>query len=152
MRERILIVEDNPFNLEMLCDWLMLQDYEIATATTIAAAISAMEKFQPDAVLLDIQLGAEDGLTLAEWARRSPLFRQIPVIAVTAHAMMTDRDRILEAGCNTYVSKPIEFQVLQEQLRKWLVISSVLKSAEQPVFVSPPKPSIKPFKEARDAK
>jgi len=71
-------------------------------------------------VLLDVQLGADDGLSLAAWLRQQPALRDIPVIAVTAHAMVTERERILQAGCNACVSKPVDFKLLREHLERWL--------------------------------
>ena len=75
---------------------------------------------QPDAVLLDVQLGNEDGLSLAEWMRQQPKLCQIPVIAVTAHALVAEQRRFLQAGCNACVSKPVNFKLLGEQLERWL--------------------------------
>ena len=116
MNERVLVVEDNAFDLEMLSDWLALQDYEAISATTLADAIAVIEQYPPHIVLLDVQLGTEDGLSLAAWLREHRILRHTPVIAVTAHAMVTEQERMLQAGCNACISKPVEFQVLQEQL------------------------------------
>ncbi len=71
-------------------------------------------------VLLDVRLGAEDGLTLAAWMREQPALREIPVIAVTAQAMASERQHVLENGCRSIVSKPVDFDVLREQLELWL--------------------------------
>jgi two-component system, sensor histidine kinase and response regulator len=71
-------------------------------------------------VLLDVKLGAQDGLELAAWIRRDPKLQGIPVIAVTAHAMMTDLERVLRAGCNACVSKPVDFRQLRNELDRWL--------------------------------
>ena len=75
----------------------------------------------PETVLLDVQLGAQDGLELATWIRRDPTLRAIPVIAVTAHAMLTDYERVMRAGCSACVSKPISFCQLREHLNRWLI-------------------------------
>jgi len=120
MKYRILVVEDNPLNRELLCDWLETEGYEVLKATDLKTARVAVEEESLDAVLLDVQLGPENGLSLAEWIRRQPALCHIPVIAVTAHAMALDQDRILKAGCNTCVSKPIDFRVLDALLRRWL--------------------------------
>lgn len=128
---RILVVEDNPPSRELLQDWLAVQGYEVQSAGTLGEALEAVERIQPDAVLLDIQLGAQDGLSLPKWMRTQPSLRHVPVIAVTAHAMMTEQDRILQAGCSASVSKPIEFQLLQEQLDKWLTVGALLRRSSE---------------------
>ena len=131
MKQRILVVEDNPINRELLCDWLETEGYEVTSAEGLDAAFAALQRHQPHAVLLDIQLGAEDGATLATWIRQQPTLRDIPVIAVTAHAMTAERQRILQAGCNSCIAKPIDFKMLQDQLDGLLAISAKLSlSAE----------------------
>jgi len=112
----ILVVEDNQTNRELLCDWLEVEGYTFVTAADLKSSFEALTEQPMDAVLLDINLGAEDGLTLVEWMRQKPEFREIPVIAVTAHALLNERERILNAGCSACLSKPINFQQLREQL------------------------------------
>lgn len=120
MSYRILVVEDNPLNAELLMDWLETEGYEVLSASDLKTAFTAIESLQPHAVLLDVQLGSEDGLSLATWIRQQPALRHIPVIAVTAHAMANDRDHILHAGCNAYIPKPVDFRLLREHLGRWL--------------------------------
>ena len=117
---RILVVEDNAINRELLCDWLEAQDYAVLSAEDLGGAQRLLQGEQPDAVLLDVQLGSEDGLSLAAWMRQQPRFSGIPVIAVTAHAMVTEQQRFLQAGCNACISKPIDFKLLGRELDKWL--------------------------------
>ena len=116
MKLRILVVEDNVLSRELLCDWLETEGYDVTSAEDLKAAFAAVRSHQPHAVLLDIQVGADDGLALATWIRQEPAFQEIPVIAVTAHAMAGERQRILEGGCNACFSKPIDFAALQKQL------------------------------------
>ncbi len=118
---RILVVEDNAINRELLCDWLEAQDYVVLSAEDLGGARRLLQGEQPDAVLLDVQLGNEDGLSLAAWMRRQPGFSGIPVIAVTAHALVTEQQRFLQSGCNACISKPIDFKLLHRELGKWLV-------------------------------
>jgi two-component system cell cycle response regulator DivK len=120
MKARILVVEDNAVNLELLVDWLESEHFQVQTASTLDEAFAAFKADPPDTVLLDVQLGAQDGLALATWIRREPKLRAIPVIAVTAHAMVTDYERVMRAGCSACVSKPINFRQLREQLDRWL--------------------------------
>jgi CheY-like chemotaxis protein len=120
VKQRILVVEDNPLNRELLCDWLEVEGYEVSSVEDLSAAIRSIEDREPDAVLLDVQLGDEDGLSLAAWMRKRPKLCHIPVIAVTAHALVTEQHRFLQAGCNACVSKPINFKELREEMERWL--------------------------------
>jgi len=117
---RILVVEDNAINRELLCDWLEAQDYAVLSAEDLGGAQRLLQGEQLDAVLLDVQLGNEDGLSLAAWMRQQPRFSGIPVIAVTAHALVTEQQRFLQSGCNACISKPIDFKLLSRELDKWL--------------------------------
>jgi CheY-like chemotaxis protein len=120
VKYRILVVEDNPLNRELLCDWLETEGYEVSSVEDLRSAMRAMEDCPPDVVLLDMQLGDEDGLSLAAWIRKQAKLASIPVIAVTAHALVTEQSAFLQAGCNACVSKPINFKVLREELHCWL--------------------------------
>ncbi|MCU1241095.1 MAG: chemotaxis protein CheV [Candidatus Acidoferrum typicum] len=120
MKRRILVVEDNPLNSELLGDWLEMEGYEAVIASNLKAGFAALESNAPQAVLLDIQLGSEDGLTLASWMREQPGLCQIPVIAVTAQAMVSEQERIVNSGCKCIVSKPVDFKVLRQELEFWL--------------------------------
>jgi CheY-like chemotaxis protein len=117
MTHRILVVEDNLLNRELLCDWLETEGYDVVSAASLAEAFAALEDETPHTVLLDVQLGAENGLSLAEWVRNDSRFRRLPIIAVTAHAMVTDQQRVMQAGCIASVSKPIDFKCLKEHLQ-----------------------------------
>jgi two-component system cell cycle response regulator DivK len=121
MTRRILVVEDNELSRELLCDWLEAENYQVASATTLEQAFAAIHETPPDAVLLDVQLGDQDGLSIAWWIRKQPTLSHIPVIAVTAHAMVTEQERIFVAGCNACVPKPVDFKLLRQQLEQWFV-------------------------------
>jgi two-component system, cell cycle response regulator DivK len=120
MKRHILIVEDNPLNSELLRDWLEIEGYLTDIAPNLDAGFAALKRQQPDVVLLDVQLGEEDGLSLAAWMHQQPALKDIPVIAVTAQVMISDRQRILDSGCHSIVPKPVEFNVLRGQLDVWL--------------------------------
>jgi CheY-like chemotaxis protein len=120
MKPTILVVEDNQPNRELLSDWLDLEGFNVVAAQNLEEAFAAFTVAPPHAVLLDVQLGSEDGLDLAKWVRDDPRFRSTPVIAVTAHAMMTDQERVVQAGCNACVSKPIDFKLLRKYLKMCL--------------------------------
>lgn len=116
----ILVVEDNPLNRDLLSDWLDMEGFSVVAAENLKQSFDVFEKKPPDAVLLDVQLGLEDGLSLARWVREDPRFRNTPIIAVTAHAMVTDHERVLQAGCNACVPKPIDFPLLKQYLATYL--------------------------------
>jgi CheY-like chemotaxis protein len=122
MTHRILVVEDNELSRELLCDWLEAENYQVVSATNLEQAFAAIQEMPPDAVLLDVQLGDQDGLSIAWWIRKQATMSHIPVIAVTAHAMVTEQDRIFQSGCNACVPKPIDFKVLTKQLQQWLAV------------------------------
>jgi two-component system, cell cycle response regulator DivK len=120
LKRGILVVEDNELNRELLCDWLEVEGYEVWSAADLKASYESFAKRLPDAVLLDINLGADNGLTLIAWMCQKPEMREIPVIAVTAHALVTEQGLILQAGCRACLSKPVDFQLLREELNRWL--------------------------------
>lgn len=120
MRRRVLVVEDNDASRELLCDWLEAEGFEALGAENLEQGFEALRKLRPAAMLLDVQLGEEDGLKLAEWLRKEPEHLKLPVIAVTAHAMVTDQERVLEAGCAASLAKPVDFKVLRKELKKHL--------------------------------
>ena len=116
MKHCILVVEDNPLNRELLRDWLEVEGYEVWSAVDLQSSYDVFAKRIPDAVLLDINLGRDNGLDLIAWMRQKPGMREVPVIAVTAHALVAEQERILQAGCSACLAKPINFQDLRGQL------------------------------------
>jgi two-component system cell cycle response regulator DivK len=132
VKKRVLIVEDSSLNSELLRDWLEVEGYEPLIAADLNAAFVAVRTQRLDAVLLDIQLGTDDGLVLASWMLEQPVLCHIPVIAVTAQAMVTEQRHILESGCKTVVPKPVDFAVLQEQLQLWLSRAEALQENQVP--------------------
>jgi CheY-like chemotaxis protein len=120
LKHCILVVEDNQLNGELLRDWLEVEGYEVRAAADLKTSYEVFAKCLPDAVLLDINLGSESGLDLIAWMRQKPELCEIPVVAVTAHALLTEQEGILQAGCRACLSKPIDFQLLQKELNRWL--------------------------------
>jgi two-component system cell cycle response regulator DivK len=121
LKRCILVVEDNQLNRELLRDWLEVEGYEVWSATDLKSSYDVFAKRIPDAVLLDINLGKDDGLSLVAWMRQKPETCEIPVIAVTAHAMAAEQERILKSGCIACLSKPIDFRLLREHLNLQLI-------------------------------
>lgn len=108
MPARILVVEDNATNLDLMTYLLVASGYEVIAAVTGEEGIRLATAMRPDLVLCDIQLPDCDGFEVAAVLRQDAEMRQIPLLAVTAMAMVGDRERILAAGFNGYISKPIE--------------------------------------------
>ena len=120
MKMRILLVEDDAASRELFFDWLTREGYEAQATSNLAAAKAALAQATPSAVLLDIGLGAQNGLDLAAWMRQQAPLMRVPVIAVTAHAMIADREFILKAGCNDFIPKPVDFARLRKCLQRWV--------------------------------
>ncbi len=106
MKPKIAVVEDNPDN-RLLVEALLDDLYEITEFETGAEAVAGLEAAQPDLVLLDISLPEMDGTDVLKWLRAESSIRDVPVIALTAHAMAGDREKFISAGFNDYVTKPI---------------------------------------------
>ncbi len=105
----LLIVDDHPVNLKVLKIALESEGYEIRTAPDAETALAMLEAWTPGAILMDIQLPGMDGLELTRKLKADPVRSRIPVIAVSAYAMKGDEDKALAAGCDGYVTKPVNF-------------------------------------------
>ena len=120
MSQKIAVVEDNPDN-RMLVQALLEDRYEISEYETGVEAVEGLGGDIPDLVLLDISLPEMDGTEVLAWIRGQDALKDIPVIALTAHAMAGDRDKYLAAGFNDYVTKPIvDEDVLIEAIERCL--------------------------------
>jgi CheY-like chemotaxis protein len=113
---RILLVEDNPDNRDMLSRRLVRRGFELCFAADGAEAIERARADRPDLVLMDLSLPVIDGWEATRRLKADPATRAIPVIALTAHAMAGDRTRALEAGCDDYDTKPVDLPRLLEKM------------------------------------
>jgi CheY-like chemotaxis protein len=104
----ILIVDDNPTNLKLAADVLEFEGHTIARARDAGEAQEVLKHTQPNLILMDIQMPGMDGLTLTRLLKANPSYQHIPVVALTAFAMKGDDDKAREAGCHSYIIKPIE--------------------------------------------
>ncbi len=109
---RVLIVDDNPTNLKLVAYLVKAQGYDTDTASDAAAALAAIRAHKPAVILMDLQLPGVDGLALTRELKADAATRDIAIIAVTAYAMKGDREKALEAGCDDYVTKPIDTRAL----------------------------------------
>jgi CheY-like chemotaxis protein len=121
---RILLVEDNELNRDMLAERLELRGYQILTAADGVQAVTMAHSEKPDAILMDMSLPVLDGWEATRQLKAAPDTCAIPIIALTAHVMAGDRDRCLEAGCDAYEGKPIDFPQLLAKLQSLLDKSS----------------------------
>ena len=104
---RVLIVEDNPLNRELAEAILELAGYEVVSAGDGEAALATARATRPDLILMDVELPRLDGLEATRRLKADPTTRRIPVVALTAYAMAGDEERARAAGCDGYVTKPI---------------------------------------------
>lgn len=109
---KILLIEDNEMNRDMLSRRLVRGGYEVAIAEDGARGLAMAVSDSPDLILMDMSLPVIDGWEATRRIKATPELRKIPIIALTAHAMATDREKALAAGCDDYDSKPIELQRL----------------------------------------
>ena len=107
MNKRVLIVEDNPQNMKLLLMTLKPHGYDLLQAIDGEQALEVAIKNNPDLIIMDIQIPKMDGLEVTRRLRQMPAFNQVPIVAVTAYAMKGDREKVIQAGCDAYLPKPI---------------------------------------------
>ena len=117
---RVLLIEDNEQNMELVSYLLEENGMDVRIARDVDEFQVVIREPPPDLILLDMHLPGKDGLTLLKELRAEPGFTSIPVVALTAHAMRGDKERFLEAGCNGYISKPINVKTFIDEIRVFL--------------------------------
>lgn len=119
---RVLLVEDNPINQQIAREFLETQGAIVAAAMNGKEAVDllAEKDCRFDLILMDIQMPVMDGLAATKLIRENPLLGKIPIIALTAHALVSDKQRCIDAGMNDYVSKPIDLELLLSTLERWI--------------------------------
>jgi two-component system cell cycle response regulator DivK len=117
---KLLLVEDNEMNRDMLSRRLSKRGYEVTVAVDGQEGVDAANDQQPDLILLDMSLPILDGWAAAEILKNAPSTSEIPIIALTAHALAGDREKALEAGCDDYDTKPVELTRLLEKIEALL--------------------------------
>jgi len=113
---RILVVEDNPDNMILICDILASLNYSVLQAIDGEQGVDMALSERPDLILMDLSLPRLDGWTATQQIKANPEISHIPIIALTAHALIGDRERALAVGCDDYLSKPINFRALASKL------------------------------------
>jgi two-component system, cell cycle response regulator DivK len=117
---KILLVEDDEANYDMLSRRLIRRGYEVVMAHDGVSGVKMAQSTKPDLILMDMNLPEMDGWTATRTIRQIPEIKDVPIIALTAHAITGDRERCIEAGCNDYDSKPVDFPRLLTRIEKFV--------------------------------
>ena len=116
----ILIVDDNTANMKLVRVLLSGEGYDVRTALDAEAALAELRSSRPDLILMDIQLPGMDGLELTRKLKSDPATRNIKIVGLTAYAMRGDQERIIAAGCDGYIPKPIDTRTLPNSIKGYL--------------------------------
>jgi len=122
---RILIIDDNATNLKLVAYLVRAHGYEVMTAGDADSAQACIRERAHDLILMDVQLPGVDGLELTRRLRADPSTSAIPILAVTAYAMKGDQEKALAAGCDDYITKPIDTRALPDTIRRHLARSEI---------------------------
>lgn len=115
---RVLLIEDNEMNRNMLSRRLERKGFEVRVAEDAEQGLAALAEQRPDVILMDISLPGKDGHQATRELKADPATATIPVIALTAHAMASDREKALAAGCDEYDTKPVDLPRLLEKIQR----------------------------------
>ena len=117
--KKILVVEDVEFNRDLLVQ-LLEEEYQVLTAVNGAEGLALAERERPDLVLMDLSLPVVDGWEATRRMKANPALKDVPIIALSAHAMIGDEDKARRAGCDDYLSKPLNDKLLFAKITKFL--------------------------------
>ena len=120
MAKQVLVVEDNPDNRTLIVDILLSLNYKVLVAPNGFECLRLLQSSRPDLILMDLSLPKLDGWEATRRIKSDPDLSSIPIIALTAHAMLGDREKALEAGCDSYISKPVDLRELTSKLHHYL--------------------------------
>lgn len=132
MPKRVLVVEDNELNLKLFCDLLRAHGYEAEPVRDGREAVPAARRFQPDLVIMDVQLPHVTGFELIRQMQMDSALGRIPIMAVTAYSSHEDEERIRAAGARSYVAKPISLARFVDQVEKLLAAAGDADAAKTP--------------------
>ena len=114
--KKILLVEDDELNLKLFLDLLLLKGFDVMALSDGHKVIKSVKKYTPDLIIMDIQLDGISGLDIAREIKTDKNLAHIPIIVITAFAMKDDKEKILGAGCQAYMSKPISIDKFYEAI------------------------------------
>jgi len=118
---KVLVIEDNPANMKLAVSLLVRENYDVLQAVDALGGIAVAKEVLPDLILMDIQLPGMDGLAATRLLKADPATRHISVVALTAFAMKGDEEKMLAAGCDGYISKPIRYKEFLATVTSFLV-------------------------------
>lgn len=124
---RILLVEDNPANQLLSLTVLEQEGFTVDVAESAVEVIRRLHANRPDIILMDVQLPGQDGLSLTRELKADLAYSSIPIVALTGHAMIGDREEALAAGCAGHITKPIDIDVFGDQVRGFLKLASTTR-------------------------
>jgi CheY-like chemotaxis protein len=120
MTARVLVVDDHPGNLKLLTFMLCAEGYNVRAAADADEALAVVADFRPHLILMDVQLPGIDGLQLTTMLKADPVHRNALIVAVTASAMKGDEEKAVRAGCDGYITKPIDTRTLPQLVASFL--------------------------------
>ncbi len=120
MRATVLVVEDNEDNRALVAKVLGYAGYRVVAAASGEEALELVARGPPDLILMDLNLGGMNGFEATRRLKEDPASARVPVVALTAYAMVGDRERALEAGCDGYIAKPVDVRRLPEQVETFI--------------------------------
>lgn len=118
---KIMVVDDNESNLKLARDLLEMEGFEVSGCMDAESALKALHQFRPVLILMDLALPGIDGLQLTQKLKSEKQTKDIKIVALTASAMKGDKERILAAGCDGYIAKPIDTRKFKEQVAQYLL-------------------------------
>jgi len=124
VKNRILVIEDNPLNLELVTDLLEAVGFTVCPAGTAEEGIRAVCELSPELILMDLSLPGLDGLAATRALRADPAARHLTIIALTAHAMRGDEALALRAGCDGYLTKPIDTRTFAAKVAAFIATAN----------------------------
>jgi two-component system cell cycle response regulator DivK len=117
----VLYIEDNPDNRLLVKRVLLAEDYDLLEAGDAREALDVLKRTRPDLILMDINMPDMDGYSLTAQIKAMPGFERVPILALTANVMRGDKEKTLEAGCDGYIQKPIDIDLLTREIEKYIV-------------------------------
>jgi CheY-like chemotaxis protein len=121
----VLLVEDNERNARLFTEILLANGYRLSLASDGYQCLEAVRQEQPNLILMDLQLPGMDGISVIRHLKEDPSTASVPIIALTAHAMPEHRERLLAAGCCSYITKPISYHPFLQEIRRVLTETEV---------------------------
>jgi CheY-like chemotaxis protein len=131
VKKRILVVEDNLLNLELVTDLLEADGFIVRPARTAEESLRAARELSPDLILMDLSLPGLDGLAATKVLRADPATRHLTIIALTAHAMKGDEALALRAGCDGYLTKPIDTRTFAAKVAAFIAAADSRRTEPQ---------------------